>query len=170
MAFAGAAALALAGAALGADPGTWQSHQTTFHYLGISPTYSCVGLQDGLSYLLKKSGARLDGPVIARPCSGGRPSTLLSAKLKFSTLKPAATGGASVGQSTVPGAWRQVTISPQTSGFALHGGDCELVQEFKDKILPMLPVRNVKSNLHCIPHQSTGFQFGLSFEVFAPGA
>jgi len=63
-----------------------------------------------------------------------------------------------------------VTISPQTSGFALHGGDCELVQEFKDKILPMLPVRDVKSNLHCVPHQSTGYQYGLSFEVFAPSA
>ncbi|HEX4023614.1 MAG TPA: hypothetical protein VHX52_02755 [Steroidobacteraceae bacterium] len=169
LAFGAAAGLAFAGAALAADPGTWQPHQTTFDYLGISPTYSCEGLKDDLIYLLQKSGARLDGQVNPQPCTGGfgAPSKLLSARLKFSTLQPAGEGSETAA-ATVPGSWRQVTISPQTSGFVLRGADCELVEEFRDKILPLLPVRNIQSNLHCIPHQSTGFQYGLSFQVFAP--
>ena len=171
-ALAGIAGLVFAGAASAAqpEPGTWQSHETTFHYLGISPTYSCEGLKNGLSYLLMQSGARLDGPITTQSCynGAGSPSKLASAKLKFSTLKPAASGGSEASAATVPGTWRKVTISPQTSAFQLSGGDCELVEEFKDKVLPMLTVRDVQSNLHCIPHQSSGNLFGLSFEAFTP--
>jgi hypothetical protein len=171
-ALAGAAGLVFAGAASAAEPepGTWESHQTTFNYLGISPVYSCEGLKNGLSYLLMEAGARLDGPITTQSCynGAGTPSKFASARLKFSALKPAAGGGSEAAAGTVPGTWRKVTISPQTSSFQLHGADCELVEEFKDKILPMLTVRDVQSNLHCVPHQTTGNLFGLSFEAFTP--
>ncbi len=169
-----AAGLALAGTALAADsavePGSWQPHKLTFNYIGISPTYSCEGLQQNLSYLLSRAGVRLDGPVVPESCPRGfgQPSSLVSARLRFSNLKPVGDGDSNAGGATVPGTWRQVTIQPQTSDFTLHGGDCELVQEFKDVVLPLLAVRNVKSNLFCIPHQTNGFQFSLSFQVFAP--
>src|SRR6185437_577033 len=102
---------------------------------------SCQGLQESLTYLLQSSGAQLNRPVIAYPCNGGGPTSLPSANLDFSTLQ-AAQGD--------------------------HGSDCELVQEFKDKLLPMFSTRNVSSNLHCIPHQTIGNQFHLSFDVLAP--
>jgi hypothetical protein len=60
-----------------------------------------------------------------------------------------------------------VVLSPNDAPSQLHGSDCELVEEFKDKVLPQFTTRNVKSNLHCIPFQSTGYQFSLSFDVLA---
>lgn len=170
LALVGAAGLAFASTAPAAEPGAWQPHKYTFNFIGITPKYSCEGLQDNLTYLLTKAGVRLDGPVIAESCyhGGGVPDTLVSARLKFSSLKPVADENSNDAAATVPGTWRNVLIQPQTSGFVLHGADCELVEEFKDAILPMLAVRNVKSTLHCIPYQSTGNQFSLSFQVFVP--
>ncbi|HTT04332.1 MAG TPA: hypothetical protein VMF64_03520 [Steroidobacteraceae bacterium] len=165
-----AVALALAGpvavAQDGPVPATWQQHRKTFNYIGISPTYSCVGLQDALTYLLQHSGAKLNRPVTAYPCiGGGGPSTLPSANLDFSTLQAAQGGG---GSGNVDGVWRHVEFSMTRSNPQLHGSDCELVQEFKDNVLPMFTTRNVTSNLHCIPHQTIGNQFDLSFDVLAP--
>ena len=154
--------------ALAQDAGvqaTWQQHRTTFDYLGISPTYSCEGLRDSLTYLLDESGAQLNRPITPYPCSGGGvPTKLLSARLDFSTLTPAEAGGQTASGS-VDGGWRHVEFSMNRSSPQLHGSDCELVQEFRDKVLPMFTTRNVSSNLHCIPHQTIGNQFNLSFDV-----
>jgi hypothetical protein len=171
------AALALGAAGSGAlaqDGGvqaTWQRHRSTFDYLGISPTYSCEGLQEGLTFLLDQSGAQLNRPISAYPCNGGgAPTRLISANLDFSTLKPVQGGDQSAG-GTVEGSWRHVDLSMTRSAPQLHGSDCELVQEFKDKLLPMFTTRNVTSNLRCVPHQTFGNQFDLSFDVLTtPGA
>ena len=143
---------------------TWQQHHKTFNYIGISPTYSCQGLQEALTYLLQHSGAQLNRPVTAYPCTGGGPTTLPSANLDFSTLQ-AAPGG---GSGKVDGVWRHVEFSMTRSNPELRGSDCELVQEFKSTLLPMFTTRNVTANLHCIPHQTIGNQFDLSFDVLAP--
>ena len=149
----------------GSVTASWQQHRTTFNYIGISPRYSCQGLQESLTYLLQSSGAQLNRPVIAYPCNGGGPTSLPSANLDFSTLQ-AAQGDQ--GSGSVNGVWRHVEFSMNRSSPQLHGSDCELVQEFKDKLLPMFSTRNVSSNLHCIPHQTIGNQFHLSFDVLAP--
>jgi hypothetical protein len=147
---------------------SWQQHRKTFNYIGISPTYSCVGLQDALDYLLRKSGAQLNRPVVVYPCiGGGGPTSLPSAMLDFSTLQAAPEGG---GSGSVNGVWRHVEFSMTRSNPQLHGSDCELVQEFKDTLLPMFTTRNVTSTLRCIPHQTIGDQFDLSFDVLAPDA
>jgi hypothetical protein len=154
---------------LAADgPGVWQQHQLRFNYLGVTPTYSCEGLKDNLQALLRESGAGPQMSVVPGPCVNGyaTPEKLIYANLKFSTLMPASgdTGSADV----TSGSWHPVTISPRN--ISLQGGNCELVEEFRDKVLPLFATRNVKSNLNCIPFQSTGYQFSLSFEVFAPAA
>ncbi|HLK70871.1 MAG TPA: hypothetical protein VKT19_02885 [Steroidobacteraceae bacterium] len=158
-----------AGPALAQDQSaaaTWQHHKTTFNYLGFTPTYSCMGLEDALSYLLEQSGARLDHPVWAYPCNGSAPTKLLMARLDFSTLQPAA-DAASNPSGTARGVWRHVDISAIRSNPRLHGSDCELVDEFRATLLPMFATRNVRSNLHCIPYQTDGNLFDLSFDVLA---
>jgi hypothetical protein len=82
------------------------------------------------------------------------------AQLKFSTLKQTRSG-------TVPGAWHRVTISP--GNLLQQGGNCELVQQFRNRILPLFDTRNVSATLNCLPFQATGELFSLSFEVFASG-
>ena len=155
-----------------AQMGTWQTHQITFHYMGDVTTgtfYSCEGLQDALSFLLQQSGARLNKSVEVDPCGrgAGAPSTLLTARLDFSTFTPDT--GAAEGQGpSVPGSWRPVLFSEPHSSPQLRFADCELVSEFRDKLLTLFATRDVKANLHCIPFQDTSGLYGLSFEAFVP--
>ena len=44
-------------------------------------------------------------------------------------------------------------------------GDCELVEQFRDRILPLLTTRNVVDETSCIPHQLSGSHIDLRFEV-----
>jgi hypothetical protein len=186
-----AAGLALAGAWLcGAvplaraadDAGAWQTHKLTFNYVGISPTYSCEGLRDDLTFLLQQAGAHLDGAIVTESCfhGAGAPSSLVSAQLRFSTLQPA-TGAAGetadqgnqgnqADTGSAGGSWRHVEFSNTRSYPQLRGADCELVQEFQHQILPAFATRNVTANLHCVPYQTTGDQFALAFDVFVPSS
>lgn len=146
------------------EAASWQSHKVTFNYLGIQPVYSCEGLENELTFLLQQSGARLDRHVAAYPCIGfGTPNKMLSATLNFSTLAPSSDSSG----SQINAVWRHVEFSPNRSASQLRGADCELVEEFKDKVLPQFTTRNVQANLHCIPYQTTGYQFSLSFDVLA---
>jgi len=147
-------------------PASWQSQKLSFNYLGISTTYTCEGLQNSLIFLLQQSGAKLNHPVYAYPCGiGGAPRQLLSASLDFSTLQAAGDAGAA---DPASGTWHHVEFSPTHSSPDLRGADCELVQEFKDTVLPKFTTRNVKSQLNCVPYQSTGNLFWLRFDVLAP--
>jgi hypothetical protein len=160
-----------ADSAVAQQPGSWQPHSYDFHFMGFTSTYSCDGLADKLHLLLRLTGASPDAkvmPLCVR--SFGQPDKLAQASLKFSTLQlaaanaPAAAGRASQG---VPGVWRHVELSPRHP-FELQTGDCELVEQFRDTLLPMFVTRNVNNQVTCVPHQESGSNFSLSFDVFAP--
>jgi hypothetical protein len=42
------------------------------------------------------------------------------------------------------------------------------VEQFRDTLLPMFVTRNVNNQVTCVPHQESGSNFSLSFDVFAP--
>jgi hypothetical protein len=158
-------AATLAGAAAHADApttGGWQQHEYTFNFFGFTTTYSCQGLEDKLRLLLQMSGAG-PGMKVNSPCTRGYgvPDKLALAYLTFSTLQPGATGGGEAGQ------WRHVALSPHHP-FEFDYGDCELVEQFRDKLLPMFATRNVTNNVTCVPHQASGTNFHLNYDVFAP--
>jgi hypothetical protein len=159
----------LIGAAASADTatpsaasGNWQQHQSQFDFMGFTTTYSCQGLEDKLKLLLRLNGAGPDLKVNA-PCSLGYgvPDRLAFAYLTFSTLQPGATSPAAAGE------WRHVALSPHHP-FQLERGDCELIEQFRDKVLPMFATRNLANNVTCVPHQDSGSNFQLSYDVFAP--
>jgi hypothetical protein len=149
----------------GTQPGVWQTHQSDFWFMGFTSTYSCEGLADKLSLLLKLTGARSDSKV-APVCPGSfdRPDKFAQAKLSFASLQPPAAANAA---ATVPGVWRHVAWMPHRP-FQLDGSDCELMEQFRDKILPMFATRNLNNQIACVPHQDTGDHWSLSFDVFAP--
>lgn len=165
-----ASALLLCGAAFADDtaapaqPGTWQSHKYSFQFLGFTSTYSCDGLADKLRKLLLAAGARVDAKSQPGACASdfGRPDKFARADLTFNTLAPA---NAADG-TTVSGAWRPVsfaTSSPRDLGL----GDCELIEQFRNQVLPMFATRNVVNNTTCVPHQESGSTIDLRFESFA---
>jgi hypothetical protein len=182
-----AGALFLANAVLADDAapassaGTWQPHKYSFLFMGFTSTYSCDGLADKLKKLLLAAGA---ADVKAEPgaCASGfgRPDKFARADLKFSTLAPldgtasagaasagtAASGAPSPGARPVSGAWRSVTFA-RNSPRDLQLGDCELIEQFKQQVLPMFTTRNVVSDTTCVPHQESGSNIALTFDSFA---
>jgi hypothetical protein len=150
------------GAAAAKQADSWQAHEYEFHYMGFTSTYSCDGLGDKLQLLLRLSGAGADAKVAPSCARGyGVPDKLVQAKVTFSSLQST---DASTG---VDGLWRHVELSPHHP-FELESGDCELIEQFRDTLLPMFATRNLKSQITCVPHQATGTNFSLSFDVFAP--
>ncbi|MGO9595710.1 MAG: hypothetical protein ACLQFF_03335 [Steroidobacteraceae bacterium] len=153
--------------------GSWQPHSYEFHYMGFTSTYSCDGLADKLQLLLRLAGARADAKVVPLCTRGyGVPDELAQAKVVFSTLqlaKATSPGASATAAKSVDGVWRHVELAPQHP-FELQLGDCELVEQFRDTLLPMFVTRKLNNQVSCVPHQESGSNFSLGFDVFAPAA
>jgi hypothetical protein len=158
-------------AAEGADvaSGIWAKHKIQFNYLGFTSTYSCDGLQDKLRLLLRAAGARDDMKIVTFGCPGGfgRPSRFAAATLTFYTLKPATAGAADQAGSAVAAKWRKVRLAPHQPNDLMQG-DCELIEQFRDRVLPLFATRDAKNYTHCIPYQATGGSFNLQFQSLVP--
>jgi hypothetical protein len=159
---------ALAGESSATDPeqGVWQRHEYSFQFLGFTTTYSCDGLATKLKLLLIAAGARADAKSTSGACSRGygTPDKFARAYLKFYTLAPVGTGDNA--SPPINGAWRSVALADR-SPRELRLGDCELVEQFRDKVLPMFLTRNVDNRMTCVPNQLSGSAINLKFEVFA---
>jgi hypothetical protein len=150
------------------EPGVWQSHQLEFQFFGFTTTYSCDGLESKLRALLGQLGARADFHVESYGCARGpsMPDKFARVRLNFATLQPASMTDATAAATPTSGAWKSVALAPRRPG-TLDSGDCELIEQFRDKVLPLFTTRAIQNQVSCVPHQvSAGFS--LSFEVFAP--
>jgi len=145
------------------EPGTWQAHQLEFQFVGFTTTYSCDGLESKLRLLLGRLGARPGFSVEGFGCSRGPglPDQFARARLNFASLQPTAAADA-----PSSGAWKTVEFAPHRP-YPLDMGDCELIEQVRDKLLPLFTTREVRNQVSCIPHQMPA-NFSLSFEVFAP--
>jgi hypothetical protein len=146
--------------------GVWQKHEYSFQFLGFTSTYSCDGLASKLKVLLIAAGARADAKSISDACSRGYgvPDKFARATLVFYTLAPVQI--AENASAPVNAAWRSVAIADR-SPREVTLGDCELVEQFRDKVLPMFTTRNVESRMTCVPNQLAGSAINLKFEVLA---
>ena len=152
------------------EPGTWRSQKTELVYMGFTSTYSCDGLEAKLKLLLRQLGARPDFKVYSTGCDRdyGKPSRFARATLEFATLQPAdAPADAPAGSAAVTGIWRPVELAPHHP-FDLQDGDCELMEQFRDTVLPLFATRGLRVQITCVPHQDTGGPFDLQLQVFAP--
>jgi len=161
-----ALSMAASGMASG-EPGTWRSQKTELVYMGFTSTYSCDGLQGKLELLLRQLGARPDFKVNASGCARGygEPSRFARATLEFSSLQPVE-GDAAGQDPAVNGTWRSLQLSPHHP-FDLQDGDCELMEQFRDRVLPLFATRGLQVRTTCVPHQDTGGPFDLQMQVFA---
>jgi hypothetical protein len=168
LAMCGFSMMALAAEPSAADvaQGVWQKHVYSFQFFGFTTTYSCDGLASKLKVLLIAAGARGDAKSIAGACTRGygSPDKFSRANLTFYTLAPV--GDGENASPPVNGAWRPVVIADR-SPRELALGDCELVEQFRDKVLPMFATRNVESGMTCVPNQLSGSVISLKFDVFA---
>jgi len=149
-----------------ATQGVWQKHEYNFQFLGFTSTYSCDGLAGKLKVLLIAAGARADAKSTADACAGGygTPDKFARASLTFHTLAPAQTGDNA--NTPINAVWKSIAIADR-SPREVRPGDCELVEQFRDKVLPMFTTRNIDNRMTCVPNQLSGSVINLKFEVLA---
>ena len=136
----------------------WVPKEVQFIYQGFTTRYSCDGLRDQVREMLDKLGAR-DLVVREMACTTppGVPSPFPGVRVKMRVLVPASSAEASKEKSAgspVQAHWKDVVLMPQNAGYDRQG-QCELIEQFKDKFLPLFTTRNVKFGSTCIPHQLT---------------
>jgi hypothetical protein len=133
----------------GGESAVWVPKELDFTYTGFTTRYTCDGLKDKMRKVLFKLGASRDLQVRAFGCIqvGGQPATFSGVRIKMNVLQP---GGARAGQ-TVPAQWKLVDMtSPDPVDAA---ADCDLIEQIKEKVLPLFATRNVDYAARCEKHK-----------------
>src|SRR5579884_2193485 len=90
------------------EPATWQHHQETIDYYGVTESYTCTGIEDKMRQLLRYLGARADLKVSPMCTSQFGSMRQVFVRVDFYSLAPASTGAT----GTVMAHWVPVDISP----------------------------------------------------------
>jgi len=136
-----------------AQPAVWTSEELKFVFMGFTAHYSCDGLRDKIEHVLGELGARDGFKVDYAGCSSpfGKPDPFPGVRIRMQTLHPA---GASEKTTEVVGAhWRRVNLHLDRDP-VWEASDCELLEQIKQKILPLFATRNVDFASNCVPHQA----------------
>ncbi len=143
----------------GAVSAVWTPKELRFVYLGFTSKYSCDGLADVMKKVLLVLGARKDLQVSPTPCSApfGRPDPFPGVTVKMNVLQPAdgsdAKSAAAAAQP-VPAHWKMVDVNAALARDPLwQAGQCELLEQIKQSILPKFTARNVQYQSTCVPNQ-----------------
>jgi hypothetical protein len=153
----------------GAAPAVWADKELDFVYMGFTTKYSCDGLRDKIRGVLLDLGAdKKSLKVLESGCSSptGRPDPFPGVRAKMKVLLPA--GGSAEGdQPPLSAHWQPVDLKLRDS-FTTDSGECELMEQIRQKVLPLFSVRNVEFSSNCIPHQATPTRPTLKLEVLKP--
>ena len=150
------------------ESAVWTPRELNFVYQGFTTQYSCDGLRDKVRSILLELGAREDLQVNASPCSTLEgPDPFPGVRIKMNVLQPAGDKSATAGAQSVPAHWKTVDLTLEHDAVSA-AGDCELVEQVKQSILPLLTTRNVQYSSTCLPHQLQIGATRLRAEVLVP--
>jgi hypothetical protein len=165
---AAAAAAADTGAQAARESAVWTPKELLFIYQGFTTRYSCDGLRDKVRSILLELGAREDLKVTETGCSSlGGPDPFSGVRIKMNVLQPAAGKNTTAGTQSVPSHWKMVDLTPQRDAVSA-AGECELIEQVKQSILPLFATRNVEYSSNCLPHQLQIGATRLRAEVLVP--
>jgi hypothetical protein len=146
---------ALAAQSASAQPAmaVWKERELNFAYHGFTTTYSCDGLKYKLRIILEALGARPGFKVLTSGCEiGGGVARFPRARMQVAFPEPLSAGVSETGM--FPAGMATVTIRPRNPR-ELEEGDCELVEQVRDSLLPEIGVRVLKDDTACVPHQKS---------------
>jgi hypothetical protein len=133
----------------------WVDKQKRYTYMGFTSRYSCDGLRDKIRKTLLMFGAAKDLKVVSLACPNGfgRPTTFPGVSIDMRVLIPAPdTAAAANAPKPVPAHWKLVDLTARRDPLDV-AGDCELIEQIKEQILPLFTTRNVQYQSTCIPNQ-----------------
>jgi len=141
----------------GGETAVWTPKELRFTYMGFTSHYSCDGLRDKISSTLLKFGARKDLVVNEISCGAGmgRPSPFPAVSIKMNVLTPApdkTDPNAPAATPTVTTHWKLVDLAASRDPLDV-AGDCELIEQIKQRILPLFTARDVEYKSSCVPNQ-----------------
>jgi hypothetical protein len=171
----------------GSVSAVWTPKEMRFVYLGFTSKYSCDGLADRMRKVLLLLGARKDLKVSPSGCSSpfGRPDPFPGVTIRMSVLEPAAqapteagpngagsanaaTGG-NAGAAPVPAHWKMIDVNSALAHDPLwQAGQCELLEQVKQSVLPKFRTRNVVYQSTCVPNQLNVGATQLRAEILVP--
>ena len=151
----------------------WVERKLDYTYMGFTAHYSCDGLRDTVRDVLLALGARkADLKVHSRGCTrleGPEPFPGVAAT--FSVLVPTTPDEiGKVGNTPAPATrWQTVDLVKRTT-YGLDHAPCELLEQLRDKALPLFTSRNLTFQSSCVPHQITLGEITFSVDVLRPAA
>jgi hypothetical protein len=149
----------------------WVERTLDYTYMGFTVHFTCDGLRDNVRDILLALGARRkDLKIQSRGCArlnGPEPFPGVSAT--FSVLVPVTPDEIGKVGNTSPQAthWQTVDLVKLTRS----GSDqapCELLEQLKDKALPLFTSRNLTFQSSCVPHEVRLGEIQFSVDVLRP--
>jgi len=147
----------------------WKPQRIDFVYRGYSTLYSCSGLQDKLEKILATVGARDHIELRAYSCD----DTLSIARFQIALASPVEATPQNLQELTTydtrdellarvrgerlanaedlprfPAVWKTISFA-RSREMRLEPGDCELVQQIREHVLPHLSVQIVRDRVQC---------------------
>jgi len=133
----------------------WTPKSYTFTFHGFTSHYSCEGLRDKMRVILLRFGARSDLDLQARGCGGGSSniSAFPGVMINMNVLTPVG-GEVTVKPGTQPvtAQWQEVSLNYGRDPVDV-AGDCELIEQVKQYILPLFNTKDVAYKSFCVPNQ-----------------
>jgi hypothetical protein len=154
----------------GGVPAVWADKELNFTYVGFTTKYSCDGLRDKMRSVLLDLGAEKKSlKVLQSGCSspGGRPDPFPGVRVKMRVLQPAGSSNTDEKEPPVAAHWQPLDLKFHDS-FSMDSGECELMEQIHQKVLPLFSVRNVEFKSTCVPHQASPTRPILKSEVLKP--
>jgi hypothetical protein len=149
----------------------WTPKELHFAYQGFTTRYSCDGLREKVRSALLALGARRDLTVHEGVCPSraGRPDPFPSVNIKMQVLTPLTATAAAPDATAVAAHWKTVDLRLNQDALS-DSGDCELIEQIKQSILPLFTTRNVEYSSNCVPHQLSAGGTRLRAEVLISDA
>lgn len=170
----------------------WVERELTFTYMPLTSYYSCDGLRDKVRWILKELGARPGFKVSSRGCMEAQgpevfPGVKIVAAFPVEATPEVLAGLASdaskrqlaaraagkpeaVAEATAqfPARVRRVEFRSSGSINELRDGDCELIEQLRDRAFGPLGIKVIEDRLHCVPRQVTIGAVRMTVEVLEP--
>lgn len=155
----------------------WQLQGIRFTYTGFTTAYACDSLERKIREVLVTLGAHPSTKVAAVGCVGPHPTRTAFVRIATATPEPVTgdkPGGSKAGEDEPTDNRAQLLERMQleddfgSRSFAAHWktfrlsenreldlapGDCELMAQLRDQVLPELGVRITQESISCIPYQ-----------------
>jgi hypothetical protein len=152
-------------------PAVWKEQRLNFVYMGVTSRYSCAGLRGKMRSLILELGAGRDLKISALGCNvqpsagAARIAPTLTMVFSAPALPDSAAKPLHAGDlAAISARYQPFAVAPDAFR-TFDIGDCELVEEFVQQILPKFATRDVNKSITCVPNQLSGLPFVVRGEV-----